>query len=789
MSENEAVGSVSAVLTMESSSYSAGMRKLLAENARLRKSLKELGEAVDAVPKSGAKILSISANMQALGNASEDAAGKAMKLQNNIGLIDNVIRGQATKAIADLMRKLSGVGVVMDALPILGAVAGLVLVARVAAEAAEKFSQLRKAQESINTAYRPMLDKLRESNDTMARSNELIGERIQKLEGHPVNNLAVALYDARVEADKLGDSLFADLQRVQKLFAAKGNHVGILGAELTGEKSTNDVQGSIVSYLKQMDEIGQKIVIDTHNGSPADAIAADKKALADKRKSYMRYLYTQLAIADPTSLTYAPSDMIDYNKFYAATLYPTRQDSGAVASILRNELAYQSMAAETPGLKTAHDALQRELGTLQHARSVKPRDLSRFYARKIREYNAYQNDLFEHTQTTAELGSRMVFRNASDLARQNEKISRASAVYGSAQFDRRIASARGNADLALAQAREDRQSGALSAHGLAVRQIQIQSQLFSEQLKGLTEKLAQARADVPANTSENRAAYYAAQAKVVRLQSEIDTLKIQNHIRTMEAQSAALTTTPRGAATQAIDQYFGRFDAAGIARNATGGTLDSVNAHMARLMATGHGNFAGMFRGLAGMGATSALGGIENKFLKGPLEKMFGMGRPKGNAGDPLYVVMARAGAGAALMNPQLSSLTNLLGGKRSSGTLETSLASVASLIPGGGLFSKIFSFLPHFASGGAISSGLPSIVGENGPELFLPRGSGSIVPNDKLGGFGSGETHIHIDARGATDPAATAVAVHRAIEAMGKASVHHAVRAIHETKARTARG
>jgi len=38
-------------------------------------------------------------------------------------------------------------------------------------------------------------------------------------------------------------------------------------------------------------------------------------------------------------------------------------------------------------------------------------------------------------------------------------------------------------------------------------------------------------------------------------------------------------------------------------------------------------------------------------------------------------------------------------------------------------------------ASGGPVSGGSPYIVGERGPELFVPRSSGNIVPNHKLGG------------------------------------------------------
>jgi hypothetical protein len=39
------------------------------------------------------------------------------------------------------------------------------------------------------------------------------------------------------------------------------------------------------------------------------------------------------------------------------------------------------------------------------------------------------------------------------------------------------------------------------------------------------------------------------------------------------------------------------------------------------------------------------------------------------------------------------------------------------------------------FASGGSPPVGVPSMVGENGPELFVPNQSGTIIPNNKLGG------------------------------------------------------
>ena len=54
------------------------------------------------------------------------------------------------------------------------------------------------------------------------------------------------------------------------------------------------------------------------------------------------------------------------------------------------------------------------------------------------------------------------------------------------------------------------------------------------------------------------------------------------------------------------------------------------------------------------------------------------------------------------------------------------------------GLFggTKFGSFL-GFANGGRPPVGKPSIVGERGPEIFVPRSAGTIIPNNKIGGGG----------------------------------------------------
>ena len=56
---------------------------------------------------------------------------------------------------------------------------------------------------------------------------------------------------------------------------------------------------------------------------------------------------------------------------------------------------------------------------------------------------------------------------------------------------------------------------------------------------------------------------------------------------------------------------------------------------------------------------------------------------------------------------------------------------------------------IPGFANGGRPPVGRASIVGERGPELFVPNRSGTIIPNNELGG--STSIVVNVDASGSS--------------------------------------
>ena len=75
-------------------------------------------------------------------------------------------------------------------------------------------------------------------------------------------------------------------------------------------------------------------------------------------------------------------------------------------------------------------------------------------------------------------------------------------------------------------------------------------------------------------------------------------------------------------------------------------------------------------------------------------------------------------------------------------------LAIMGTPASGFGKFFKsgLEGMLPGKARGGPVFSGQPYMVGERGPELFMPNRSGSIVPNkDLMGGGSMGSTNINL--------------------------------------------
>lgn len=69
-------------------------------------------------------------------------------------------------------------------------------------------------------------------------------------------------------------------------------------------------------------------------------------------------------------------------------------------------------------------------------------------------------------------------------------------------------------------------------------------------------------------------------------------------------------------------------------------------------------------------------------------------------------------------------------------------------LFSGGGFLASLFGGFR--ANGGPVMPSRAYVVGERGPEMFVPSSAGHIVPNDKMGGQGGGTMAITVNVQGA---------------------------------------
>ena len=193
-------------------------------------------------------------------------------------------------------------------------------------------------------------------------------------------------------------------------------------------------------------------------------------------------------------------------------------------------------------------------------------------------------------------------------------------------------------------------------------------------------------------------------------------------------------------------------------------------------MATGQGSKGDFGRTLSGTGeglVKTALGAVEGKALSFLSHGKIGPKRDGSSALRALFVqVFAGNEVAAALAASNLPS------------PARTAQIALQDLVPGTSFIRPFIDALPHFAGGGDVTADHPSIVGENGPELFTPRTSGRIISNRALGG-GDPHNHFNIDARGSNDPEAIHAAVRRAASAI----ISAAIQARHHSAQRSPRG
>jgi lambda family phage tail tape measure protein len=175
-------------------------------------------------------------------------------------------------------------------------------------------------------------------------------------------------------------------------------------------------------------------------------------------------------------------------------------------------------------------------------------------------------------------------------------------------------------------------------------------------------------------------------------------------------------------------------------------TLSTINNAILQTMTTRY--HRGDWKA-AGKSIATSVAGAGLSFAEGSIAKAFGFGGKIGTRENPMWV--RDAGTAAHVGGSVLKQMadTTLTAGSTAGNVVAKAFGLAASI--------------PWMAGGGSLPAGMPAIIGERGPELWVPSGSGRVIPNDQF--RSGGMQHVwNIDARGSADPGAVRFQVQRAI-------------------------
>ena len=311
----------------------------------------------------------------------------------------------------------------------------------------------------------------------------------------------------------------------------------------------------------------------------------------------------------------------------------------------------------------------------------------------------------------------------------------------------------------------------------------INAQEFAEVMESLQGKLDALKFAAGSNPSREQ------QKAITEAQDAITQAQASRSIQAGNDADAIYGRNSSGivGATDALNEFIrATQDSAAVMGRLTSSTLQGFNEALVNILTTSRREggphfvkhqFEGLGRSVATNVSGAALSKGEGILLSG---LGWGKSKPSGTAADPLYTKSVdynmNGNGPLGFLNTGIT-LPNVI----SSGSSSSSATSE-------GFFGKLAGFamhlLPAFAEGGAISANTLSMVGERGPELFMPRTSGTIVPNSKIG-MGGHTFAISVDARGSGDPAQVEAAAHRAVMRAGPSLVAASLHAMSDQKRR----
>jgi hypothetical protein len=708
------------------------------------------------------------------------------------------------RAAERFLGTIPGVGRALQlAFPAVGGIALLGVFGKMTSEVVKFVKETNMIPRALATALREVELAGQRSADELQKENDLLDNQIAKLEGKPQNNLVIALDDARLATDALEQSLMRTNQQVDELL--KKNEIGELRELILGKATTTDLSGTVSYWNQELADKAKDLDDATHQFGPKSPEAKTAQEALDRRRSD-----AETAMRSDIQMRQSTPEGFAARRAAAQAGRPvpvvTGDDQSANLSIAKQYLSILQQQDRMESLNAQHTQKQGVADALKQARELaaaqRDADAKKMKAweenlsdKKAREAMSLQDEADYWSKMAASAGRGSALYNAAMKKANDDK-----AALWKEYMSAFVSESAHNAGAPNAQAEADDR-----IHSALLENYTAQDTRDRESAKQIEEASVRA---FEAAEQQRKAADRIAE-ETIRLKEASGQLSrggaaqalMTLHQESFAGWSAAATSfsaqfpnTAVPGAAQAVQEYGldsakdqaarESADALGALRKATDDMTQAfldLPAHVQELLTSTVNGFnsafssAVMAHATSGSeyrrGITNAIGGqfrsagtrgldTALQLGEGGLLSKLGFGKPKadGSSSAPYYVRVVGGAAGEPI-GPSLLGSLGALGpagttGKGAGNALQTVLPALLGMIP-------------HFASGGPIPSNMPSLVGENGPELFMPSSSGRIVPNDALGGGGGGDLHMHVDARGATDPAAVQMSIERAVNGL----------------------
>jgi hypothetical protein len=715
--------------------------------------------------------------------------------------IRTVDGGQNVRAVENFLAKTLNLGPVLQNLfPLVGGIAFV----QILVDAGEKLYEMtQKAKESSKALQEAMEDahaKTQVTIDDLTIEADKLQLNIDKLSGHPGNGLQLGLDEAKKAADELLASLQSDRKEMEALF--KQTHVSGIEGWFSGSNPTGgeekDIKARRESLEKSLrdtnDDYNKKASGATSDEAMKAIEKARRTALADVLSGAVNSINGERSdlvkgntvieadrsgspVARVTNQNDARIAQLDYYKNQVQSQLDLMNARKRVGDLARQEQTLKGGKDNAGIAKTAADE-QRQLWATQLKERQKDGDMTTAQEREfwlarlqvvqvgsINYLSAYDKFL-DATKKQAEQQRKQFedLRKANNEASKQQTEEMLKALNPGA-----VAQSRGIVNAIDSGSRLDDAktragySGAESDINYQLRTKQITEMDAAMQLQTLhTAEYRQQLAQLNAQLSAVRDDDQDAAAKRNGFKTQIVDLNSRRASQVNQDRSSTWvgSTSGTAGANEALADFVrSTRDAATQMRTITESVLYGLNDNLSNAIVGGQTNWSGTFRGIGKQVANTGLEKVEGSVLGA-----FGLGgKPDGSASNPLNVKIVDG-----------SGVPGGIGGLFGGGDSDSD--------SGGAFFASLFGGAR--AAGGPVSAGNAYLVGENGPEPFLPSTSGTILPNSSLGG--GGDTHNwNIDARGSHDPAATEAAVRRGIAQATPAIIASSVSATSERNRR----